>query len=131
MLDKLKTYFVEVIIKKYAPTLVTTAVASFLAFLATHQGLLETWGVTFGAWPLAWAHGQEPSGQVILIELDTFKTMAGAGLITLITLAMAAIQHHSVATVTGAPQSGDVRQNPPQAVEGGQREGDIPKGDSK
>lgn len=130
MLENLKTYFVEVIVKKYAPTLITTAVASGLALLATHQGMLESWGVTFGSWPMAWPHGQEPTGQVILIELDTFKTMAGAGLVTVITLAMAAIQHHGTAVVEGTPQSGDVRQTqtPPQTLVGGDRSTDVPKG---
>lgn len=127
-MDSIKTWLVEVGLRKLGPTAMASAISALFALLAAHQGLLEQWGITYGIWPLSWASGQVPSGHVILIELDTISTSALTLIAALATAAMAAAQHHATAVVTGAPQSGDVRVSPPVAIEGGQRATDPPKG---
>lgn len=127
MWENLKTYAVEVILKKIGPTAMASGIAALFALLAAHQGLLEQYGITFGVWPLVWPSGQQPSGHVILIELDTVSTAAIALLVTLASSIMAAANHHATAAVTGAPQSGNVRTEPEQPVQGGQRSGDPSK----
>lgn len=123
-MDALKTWLIEVALKKIGPTATAAGISALFGLLAAHQGLLEAWGITFGTWPLQWAAGSVPSGHVILIELDTIST----GLLALLAAGAASIfaasQHHVVAAVTGAPQSGDVRTTPPQPVIGGERKDD-------
>lgn len=123
-MDDLKTWLIEVVLKKVGPTAAAAGISALFGLLAAHQGLLEAWGITFGTWPLSWASGSAPSGHVILIELDTIST----GLLTLVAAGAAALvaasQHHVAAAVTGAPQSGDLRTTPTQPVEGGARAGD-------
>jgi hypothetical protein len=48
--------------------------------------------------------------------------VAGGGLLTALFTAM---QHHTVAAVQGAPQSGDMREGPSVPVQNGDRKGDI------
>lgn len=121
-MDSLKTYLIEVVLKKLGPTAAAAGISALFGLLAAHQGLLEAWGITFGTWPLAWT--TPPSGHVIVIELDTIST----GLLTLLAAGAAAFvaasQHHVTAAVTGAPQSGDLRQAPPLPMQGGSRPGD-------
>lgn len=126
-MDSLKTWVIEVGLKKMGPTAMASAISALFALLAAHQGLLEQWGITYGIWPLQWATGQAPSGHVILIELDTVSTAALTVFAGLVTAIMAASQHHVAATMTGKPQNGDVRTEPNVAVEGGQRASDPPK----
>ena len=121
-MDALKTWLVEVALKKVGPTATAAGISALFGLLAAHQGLLETWGITFGTWPLQWA--TQPSGHVIVIELDTISTGLIALLVAGASAFFAASQHHVVAAVTGAPQSGNVRIEPEQPVIGGQREGD-------
>lgn len=122
-MDSLKTWLVEVALKKLGPTAMAAGISALFALLAAHQGLLEQWGITFGTWPLQWT-GDPPSGHVILIELDTVSTAALALMAALVTAAMAAAQHHTAAAVTGAPQSGDMRTDATAAIAGGNRKGD-------
>lgn len=108
-LEKAKIYLVEVILKKIGPAAGASAISALLAVLAAHQGILESWGITFGTWPLSWAPGQDPSGHVILIELDTISTVGITFLSALAVAAISAAGHHTAAAVTGAPQSGGQR----------------------
>lgn len=128
MLDKIKTYFVEVGIKNIAPKVSVALMSAIVTFIMAHQAFMEQMGITYypdfnGKW-----HGVPPTGQLLIVEFDTLGKWGALALIAGITAAWSLLQHHGVATVTGAPQSGDVRVNPPQPVIGGQREGDIPKG---
>lgn len=109
MFDSLKTWVIEVAFKKLGPTAAAAGISALFGLLAAHQGLLETWGITFGTWPLSWASGQQPSGHIILIELDTISTAAIALLAAGVSALLAAAAHHTTAAVTGEPQSGDMR----------------------
>lgn len=127
-LDKLKTYLVEVVMKNVGPKVISSLISMGLVFLAAHQDLMEKIGITYypnfdGKWS-----GAMPTGQLITVEIATLQIWGaaalGAGVITLV----AFFQHHTVATVTGSPQSGDKRETPSQPVEGGNRETDPQKG---
>jgi hypothetical protein len=128
--DSLKTWIVEVALKKIGPTVAASLISSLFAFLAIHQGLLESWGITYGIWPLHWG-GTPPSGHVILIELDTISSTALTGLGVLITGLMVAAQHHTVAAIEGKPQSGDMRRESSPPVFDGKRAQDPPTEVSK
>ena len=105
-MNSLQTYLLEVGLKKIGPSVLGAAVAALLALAAAHQGILESWGVTTGTWPLVWPAGSEPSGSVILIELDTLSKTAIVAISGLVAAFIAATKHHVVAAVTGMPQSG-------------------------
>ena len=109
MLEKIKWYVVEIGIKKYGPVGVMAGMAALGTFLAAHAGMLEQWGVTYGTWPLHIT--TPPSGQVILIELDTTSQAVIALVASLAAMAIRAGQHHATGTT---------------AVEGGNRAGDPP-----
>lgn len=105
----MKIYAVEVVLRKIGPAAAASAISTVLALLAAHQGLLEAWGITFGVWPLHWNSGQDPSGQVILIELDTISKVGLTTIMGLIVAAITAAGHHTTALVVGNPQSGGLR----------------------
>ena len=127
MLDTIKTYLVEVASKNVAPKVITAVMSYGITFLIAHQEFMEQMGITYypnfdGTW-----HGVAPTGQLLVIEFDTLGKWGAVALIAGVTAAWSFFQHHAVATVTGAPQSGDKRENPPVPVEGGARATDIPK----
>lgn len=134
MIDKVKTYFVEVVMNKVAPKATAALISYAITFLVAHQEFMEQMGVTYypnfdGTW-----HGVPPTGSLLVVEFDTLGKWGAAGLVFLITAVWAFVQHHAVATVTGAPQSGDKREPASLPVAGGDRSGDpvIPqKGDPK
>lgn len=105
----MKTYLVEVLIKKVGPVAAASLVSTLMALLAAHQGLLENWGITFGQYPLTFTNGQVPSGPVILIELDTLSSFALSIIAPLIVSLFALGVHHTTALVTGSPQTGGMR----------------------
>lgn len=123
-MDTFKTYLVEVVWKKYGPSLVKGAIAAFMGYLASHAGILESWGITSGVWPLSWPSGSEPSGHVILIELDTISAAKITAIGGFVMATFTAIQHHTVAAVKGTPQSGDLRVEPNQPIPNGERSTD-------
>jgi hypothetical protein len=111
MLEKIKWYFVNYGLVKYLPIGVMAGMTALGTFLAAHAGMLEQWGVTYGTWPLAWTHGNIPSGNVILIELDTTSQAVITLVASIAAMAIRAAQHHA----TGTP-----------VVPGGNRVGDPP-----
>lgn len=124
MLDKMKTYFIEVVLKNVAPKISNAVIAAGLTFLVAHAEFMEKMGITYypnfaGVW-----HGAAPSGRLMVVEIDTLGLWGGAMLIMGATAAWAFFSHHAVATVTGAPQSGDKRTEPTVVIEGGQRKED-------
>lgn len=123
-MDKLKTWIVEVVLKNVAPKVSNAVIAAGITFLAAHQEFMEKMGITYypdfiGTW-----HGAAPTGRLLVIEIDTLGIWGGAMLIMGATAVWAFFSHHAVATVTGAPQSGDKRIGPSVALDGGQRQGD-------
>ena len=94
MIDKIKWYLINVGLNKYLPMAGMAAITALGTFMAAHAGVLEQYGVTFGNWPLVWPIGQEPSGHVILIELDTLSTASATAAIALVTMLWSAAQHH-------------------------------------
>lgn len=126
-MDKLKTYFVEVIVKNVAPKISNAVIAAGLTFLVAHQEFMQKMGITYYADFIGKWVGAAPTGRLLVIEIDTLGLWGGAMLIMGATAAWAFLSHHAVATVTGAPQSGDKRTEPDQPVSGGARMDDPPK----
>ena len=127
MIDTIKTYFTEVVAKNVAPKVSAALISAGITFLIAHQEFMAQMGITFypnfdGKWM-----GAAPTGQLLVIEFDTLGKWGAAGLVVLATTAWAFFQHHAVATVTGAPQSGDKRIGDAVPVAGGARESDPPK----
>jgi hypothetical protein len=100
MLEKIKDYFLEVAMKKYAPMAAMGAVAALGTFMLAHAGMLEQYGITYGTWPFTWPTGQQPSGPCILIELDTLSTAAITAVVALVTMLMRATEHHTATALT-------------------------------
>jgi hypothetical protein len=109
MTEKIKWYFFEIVLKKYGPIGITAALTAIGTYLAAHAGVLEQYGVTYGNWPLHWNPGQDPSGHVILIELDTLGAAAYTAIIAAIAVLIRAIQQHTTGTpmFTGGTRAGD------------------------
>lgn len=129
-MDKIKTYFVEVIVKNVGPKVAASVISMLLAFLAAHQEIMQQMGITYypdfsGKWL-----GAMPTGRLLVIEFDTLQVWGGIAIVAGATALWSILQHHTVATVTGTPQSGDKRVNPEQPVINGQR-ADDPKGETK
>src|SRR5579871_566522 len=97
--NRLTLYLVNVGLKRVGPVATGALVASLLALMAAHQGLLESWGITYGTWPLAWPAGQNPTGPVILIELDTVSSAALALLSSLVAAAVTMVGHQVTQTL--------------------------------
>ncbi len=116
-MDSLKTWAVEVLIKKMGPSLVKGALAALVGLVAAHQGILASLGITADT-------------HTLTINLDTFSNwllVAGTGGIMAL---LTAIQHHAAAAIEKKPQSGDLRQEPETPVPGGDRpidKGETPK----
>lgn len=127
-MDKLKTYFVEVLMKKVGPQVSAALVSALLAFLAAHQQILEQMGITYFPDFTGVFTGTAPTGRLIVVELDTLTVWGGMALVGGAVALWGIIQHHAAATVTGAPQSGDIRATPNTPTEGGQRATDPQKG---
>lgn len=108
MLDNIKWYIAKVVIPKYLPVAVLSAVSYITAFMLAHASILEPYGITTGTWPLKM---DTPSGLCTLIEWATLGTKTGVELAIAVPVLIVAIQHHT----TGAP-----------TVQGGQRAGDPP-----
>lgn len=109
MIDKLKTYGVEVLLKSVGPKVAAGIVSALVTMLAAHQQLMEKLGVTYyAAFDGKWS-GAPPTGQLITIELDTLTKWGAIALVAGVTFLISVVQHHTVATVTGTSQSGDMR----------------------
>ena len=118
MLEELKWYLVNIGMKKYVPMGVMAALASFGALMAAHAGMLEQWGITYGNWPINF--GTSPSGPCIVVELDTLSKSAITGIVSLITMAVAAVQHHTTpvySSVPGGQRSTDPPAPPKEVVQ--------------
>lgn len=123
-MESVKTWLVEVLVKNVGPKVVASLMASGIGLLMAHQQLMEKMGITFypdfkGVWS-----GAQPTGQLLVIELATLQVWGGAALVAGFVAVWAIIQHHSVATVKGAPQSGDMRKVDVPVVNG-ERKGDV------
>lgn len=103
MWETIKVYVIQMGVKKYLPIAVMAGISALSGLLLAHAGVLEQYGITSGSWPLHWPAGQEPSGNVILIELDTLSKAAITGLAGLVAILIRAMQHHTTGTpVTSA-----------------------------
>lgn len=113
MVDQMKIWFIEVAIKKMLPSLIKTSIMALIAYMAAHQNLLSALGVSWAA-----------QGHSINIDLDTLSAWALIAIPGAITALLTAFQHHTIAAVTGTPQSGDMRQTSTQPAINGDRKGD-------
>jgi hypothetical protein len=94
MFDKFKEYFMDMVLKRYAPLGIGVGFAALCTFLAAHAGMLEQWGVTYGIWPLNWP--TPPTGPVLVIELDTLKASVIVAIPMIITVLARAGEHHII-----------------------------------
>jgi len=95
MLDQLKTYFTEVLVKKCGPSFIKGAVGALFVYLGAHQGFLNSLGISWDA-----------SGHILNIDFDMLSTWAftiGSGAIM---AALTAAQHHTGAALKDLPQDG-------------------------
>lgn len=95
-MDSLKEWFIEVAVKKMGPSLIKGAIAALVGIMMAHQGVLDALGISY-----------DKAGNTIDINLTTFSVWAVALLSGGATALFTALQHHTVAAVTGQPQSGD------------------------
>lgn len=112
MLENLKWYMVKIGLKKYVPMGVMAALTWLGTYMAAHAGMLEQWGVTYGTWPLTWPAGQQPSGDVMLIEFGTLSKAAIAGIAAVAGIVIRASQHHTTGEV-GIPGGERKEEDPP------------------
>ena len=98
MWQDIQNYLYSVALKKYAPMAIAAAFTALGTYLAAHAGVLESYGITYGTWPLQWAPADVPSGHVILIELDTLSAAAYTAIVALVAVIMRAAQHHATGT---------------------------------
>lgn len=123
-MEKMKTYFVEVVLKNVAPKVTNAVIAAGITFLVAHQEFMQQMGITYyGNFAGVW-NGAAPTGRLLVIEIDTLGIWGGAALVMAATALWAFFQHHTVATVTGAPQSGDKRDPASLPVINGERKED-------
>lgn len=95
-MDKLKTWLIEVAVKKMGPSMVRAALGALVAGLIAHAEVLAKIGVVYDA-----------ATNTILIHLTTAGVWLGTiGFGTIVALLMG-LQHHVEAAVTGEPHSGD------------------------
>lgn len=113
MLDKLKIYLVEVVLKKYGPSFIKGALGAVCLYISAHTGIMEAIGI-----------GYDPSDNTITLEISKFSAWLLAGGTGVIMAAFTAIQHHAGAAVAGKPQSGDMRRAADVPLPGGDRKGD-------
>ena len=106
MMDTIKTYFMQVVVKNIAPKVSAAVISAGITFLIAHQEFMQQMGITYySAFDGKWL-GLPPTGKLIIVELDTLSVWGGLALVGLATGIWAWFQHHAVATVTGAPQDG-------------------------
>ena len=113
MIDDIKIYFAEVVMKKLVPMAVVGGFTALCALLAAHHDMLSKFGVDY-----------DSQARTIDISLDTLGNWAIVGLGALVTALMTAAKHTTVAAVTGQPLSGDMRSNATAPTVGGNRAGD-------
>ena len=95
MSDSIRSWFVNIAAKQMLPSLVRAGLAAGTGLLVAHAGLLAGLGITY-----------DKVGGVITIHLGALQDWLVAGGLGSITAILAALQHHTVAAVTGAPQDG-------------------------
>lgn len=106
ILQNAKTYLLEVGVKRLGPAVLASLVSSGMAFLAAHQGLLDSWGISFGQWPNCWNPADPPTGYVILIDLDILSKFALASIVALFFGAGALAAHHGAQAINAVAGAG-------------------------
>lgn len=91
--EKLTLYLTEVGLKRVGPVAMGSLVAALLTLMAAHQGLLESWGITYGTWPINFG-GPVPTGPCIVLELDTLSGAALTLLSAIVASLITAAGHH-------------------------------------
>lgn len=95
-MEALKLWLVNVGLQKMAPSLIRAALAWVLMMLAAHAGALSVFGVVY-----------DKAAQTITLHLDTLQTYLIGGGLGLLTAALTAAQHHTVAAIEDKPQTGE------------------------
>ena len=102
MIDDIKIYFAEVVMKKLVPMAVVGGFTALCALLAAHHDMLSKFGVDY-----------DSQARTIDISLDILSNWMIVALGALVTSGMALVKHHAQAALSGTPQSGDMRTDHP------------------
>lgn len=97
-MDSLKLWFLNVALKQMGPSLIRAAIAWVIAMIMAHAGVLAIFGVVYDA-----------ATKTITLHLDTLQTWLLGGGLGILTAFLRAGQHHSMAALTGAPQTGETK----------------------
>lgn len=95
MLTTVKTWLLEVALKKLVPSLLRGALAAMAAFLMAHANVLAHFGVSY-----------DSAKEVLSVDFGTLKVILGSLMVGGIASALRLVQHHTEATVKGEPQAG-------------------------
>lgn len=96
MIDQLKTWALEIGIKKLGPSAIRGAVLGIASWLIAKDGLLSSYGIVSDA-----------AAHTTTIHWDQVSTALIVGLPAIIAAVIKLTQHTTTAVITGAPQSGD------------------------
>lgn len=83
-MDSLKAWFLEVGLKKVAPSLIKTGLMALVAYISAHQGLLSSMGIDY-----------DPKDNTIDISLNTISAWALVAIPAVATALMTVGQHHA------------------------------------
>lgn len=110
LMQKMKIYGIEVVLRKVGPAAIGSAVSLAAAFILAHQNAFESYGINYiQEWSPEWLATHTITGKVLLLELDTTSLQAISGIIALAVAFFVTGGHHISAAVTGKPQSGGQR----------------------
>jgi hypothetical protein len=118
--DSFKTWLVEVACKQMGPSIIKAALAAVTGYILAHAGALSAMGVDYDS--------VDNTIDISLNKLSAWALVAGpAGIMGLMTL----FQHHATAAVTGAPQSGDKREDGAPVIDGQRKDDPKTQGGTK
>ena len=100
MMDKIKLYVTEVLIKKLGPSALRGAILALTTFLIAHADMLGNWGVIY-----------DGSAHTITLNLDKLSIALVLGLPALIAAVLKLISHTAKPTVE-VPIQGQVQASP-------------------
>lgn len=94
-MDSIKLWFINIGLKQMGPSLIRAAVAFVVATVAAHTGALAHFGVIY-----------DKASNTLTLHINALQDWMLGGGLGLIAAFLTAAQHHTMATITGAPQDG-------------------------
>jgi hypothetical protein len=106
MIDSLKTWAIEIGLKKLGPSAIRAAILGIASWLIARDGLLTSYGIVSDA-----------AARTTTIHWDAVSSALIVGLPAVIAVIVKLTQHTTTAAVTGAPQNGDPMQQERRATD--------------